>query len=108
MKTVERSNSEVGKALAWALDLAETLQGGDPVSGNRTVVEFHDPGTPTFAQRADALTKMAGGVPIISREGAWDELGWSAPRMERERERFAIQDQDPAIQALNEKAEFLG
>lgn len=108
VKTVERSNSETGKALAWALDLAETLQGGDPVSGNRTVVEFHDPGTPTFAQRADALTKMAGGVPIISREGAWDELGWSAPRMERERERFAIQDQDPAIQALNEKAEFLG
>lgn len=92
VKTVERSNSESGKALAWALDLAERFRTGEWPSGNKTQVEWHDPGTPTFAQRADALQKLAGGVPILSREGAWDEMGWSESRMERERERFKQQE----------------
>lgn len=108
VKTVERSNGESGKALAWALDTAERFRTGEWPAGNRTVVEWHDPGTPTVAQRADALQKMAGGVPILSREGAWDEMGWSEPRMQRERERFEMQDADPAIQALITKAESLG
>lgn len=108
VKSVERSNGESGKALAWAMDLAERFQRGEWPSGNKTQVEWHDPGTPTFAQRADALQKLAGGVPIISREGAWDEMGWTEARMERERTRFELQDADPAVQALMSKAESLG
>lgn len=92
VKTVERSNRESGKALAWALDLSERYRTGGWPEGNRVKVEWHDPGTPTFAQRADALTKMAGGTPVLSREGAWDELGWDQARMERERERFDRQE----------------
>ena len=108
VKTVDRSNGESGKALSWAMDIANRISSGEWQSGNRTQIEYHDPGTPTFAQRADALSKMAGGVPIISREGVWDELGWDQARMERERERFEKQDADPAIQALMSKAESLG
>lgn len=108
VKTVVRSNGESGKALAWALELAERFRGGEWTGGNPTEVDWHDPGTPTYAQRADALQKYAGGVPIISREGAWDEMGWTEARMERERERFEKQDADPAIQALMDKAESLG
>lgn len=108
VKSVERSNGESGKAIAWAMDLAQRFQLNEWPSGNRTMVEWHDPGTPTFAQRADALQKLAGGTPIISREGAWDEMGWTEARMERERVRFEKQDADPAIQALMSKAESLG
>lgn len=108
VKTVERANGETGKALAWAFDLAERLTTGQWPVGNRTIVEWHDPGTPTFAQRADALQKLAGGMPILSREGAWDELGWTEARMERERQRFADQNEDPVLSGLMSKVEGLG
>ena len=103
VKTVERSNTETGKALAWALDLSERFRTGEWVAGNRTVVEHHNPGTPTFAQKADALQKLAGGRPLISREGVWDELGWSEARKERERANFADEASDPLMSEMLEK-----
>lgn len=108
VKTVERSNSEAGKALAWALDLAIRFKTGEWPAGNRVKVEWHDPGTPTFAQRADAIQKLAGGTPILSREGAWDELGWSEARKEQERQRFVDQNDDPVLSGLMDKVEGLG
>ena len=41
---------------------------------------------------------MSGTVPVLSREGAWDELGWSEERKQREREYFAAQHTDPLVQ----------
>lgn len=108
VKTVERSNGEAGRTLAWALDLAERFRTGIWPTGNRVKVEWHDPGTPTFAQRADAIQKLAGGTPILSREGAWDELGWSEARKERERARFIDQDDSPVLTGLSEKVDRLG
>lgn len=108
VKTVERSNSEAGKALAWALDLAGRFSTGEWPTGNRIKVEWHDPGTPTFAQRADAIQKLAGGTPILSREGAWDELGWNEARKEQERQRFIEQNDDPVLNGLMGKVEGLG
>ena len=103
VKTVERSNAEAGKAIAWAFDLAERLRTGNWPEGNRTVTEWHDAGTPTFAQKADALQKLAGGKPLLSREGVWDELGWSEARKERERAFFAQEEADSFMGELMEK-----
>jgi SPP1 Gp6-like portal protein len=88
VKTIERKNATTGNSLAWVLGIARRLQSGEWEDGNRISVEWHDPGTPTFAQKADALQKLAGGIPIISREGSWDALGFSEARKDRERAYF--------------------
>lgn len=103
VKAIERQNSEVGSGLGWVMGLYERFRTGSWPEANRIRVEWHDPATPTFAQRADALQKLAGGVPIISREGAWDELGWSEPRKDRERGYFEREAQDPYLERLNAK-----
>lgn len=46
------------------------------------------PGTPTVAQRADAVTKLysvqdPAGRPLLPREMAWEELGWSPDKIKR-------------------------
>jgi hypothetical protein len=88
VKTIERKNATTGSSLAWVLGIARRIQTGEWQDGNRIAVEWHDPGTPTFSQKADALQKLSGGVPLVSREGAWDEMGWSEARKDRERKYF--------------------
>lgn len=85
VKTTERKNTQEGTILGWALGIAERIKTGEWPQGSRVDVLYHDPGTPTFAQKSDALQKLAGGKSIISREGAWDELGWSEARKDQER-----------------------
>ena len=104
VKTIERKNAEIGGALGWVMGIAERFRTDEWVDANRVHVEWHDPSTPTFAQKADALQKLAGGVPIISRQGAWDELGWSEARKSRELEYFEQETQDPYLGLLEEKA----
>lgn len=104
VKTVERKNAEIGGALGWVMGIAERFRSGDWIDNNRVHVEWHDPSTPTFAQKADALQKLAGGVPIISRQGAWDELGWSEARKSRELAYFEQETHDPYLGLLEEKA----
>lgn len=89
VKNVERKQTTFGDAWGWTIALAHRFQEGDWIEGNRVKIEWHDAGTPTFAQKADALQKLHGGGPIISREGAWDELGWSDARKDREKAYFA-------------------
>ena len=105
VKRVERQNSDTGTSLGWAMALAERFRTGEWENGNQITAEWHDPATPTFAQRADALQKMHGGGPIISREGAWDELGWSDPRKDRERAYFEAESSDPYLERMREKDE---
>lgn len=104
VKTCERKNSEAGMAVSQALAFAGMLMTGSPVHSGLVNVRFHDPATPTFSQRADALQKLAGGVPIISREGAWDELGWDDARKRQEQLYFEEQDRIPGLDALAVKA----
>lgn len=92
VKRVERQNADTGTAIGWALATAERFRTGEWMTGNQVKVEWHDPATPTFAQRADALQKLHGGGAIISREGAWDELGWSDARKDRERAYFDAEE----------------
>lgn len=87
---VEKKAALAGDGWGWVMGLVERFRTGEWVSGSRIKTDWFDAGTPTYSQRADALTKMyANGQGILSREGVWEELGWSDARMERERSRFA-------------------
>ena len=103
VKTVERSNAETGKALSWVIDTATRITSGQWPAGNSVRVEWQDPGTPTFAQRADALQKLAGGKPVLSREGVWDLLGRSEARKQRERDYLEAEETDPLLGGVAEK-----
>ena len=100
VKQIERKNAQTGNAIAWALGIGERIVTGEWPSASKFAVLWHDPGTPTFAQRADALQKLAGGVPIISRQGAWDELGWSEARKDREARYFEEESASSAYLGL--------
>lgn len=100
---VEGKNDNDGDGWAWVQGIAERFRTGSWPLANQIKTEWHDPGTPTFAQKADALQKMHGGGPIVSREGAWDELGWSDARKDREREYFKDEAQDPYLATIAAK-----
>lgn len=100
---VEGKNDNNGDGWAWVQGIAERFRTGAWPLANQIKTEWHDPGTPTFAQKADALQKMHGGGPIVSREGAWDELGWSDARKDRERGYFDDEQMDPYLARLDAK-----
>lgn len=91
---VEDKNEAEGMELGWMGALAYRFAKGEWVEGNRVRADYFDPGTPTFAQRADALTKMRS-VGGISREGMWDELGWTEARKAKERQYLDAENADP-------------
>ena len=96
---VEDKNEAEGMELGWMGALAYRFATGTWVEGNRVRADYFDPGTPTFAQRADALTKMRA-VGGISREGMWDELGWSEARKAKERQYLEAEALDPVTSEL--------
>lgn len=102
VESVEAQNEEVGMTLGWVGALALRFATGQWVEGNRVRVDWHDPATPTVAQRMDALVK-ARSVGVLSREGFWDELGWSEARKAKERVYFEAEEQDPYLRLMGEK-----
>lgn len=99
IRSVEADNVEVGKTLGWAGALALRFSTGDWVQGNRVRVEWHNPATPTIAQRTDAVVKMRQSG-LISLEGAWDEFGWSEARKAKERAYFEAESSDPTLERI--------
>lgn len=87
---VESNNVEVGMTLGWFGALLLRLATGEWVEGNRVAADWFDPSTPTVAQREDALAKRRA-AGVLSREGYWDELGWSEARKAKERAYFAAE-----------------
>lgn len=101
VKNVERKNRDLGDFWGWVLALYERFRTGEWLSQQeRIAVEWSDPATPTLAQKADAIQKMAGGKPILSVQGAWDELNWSEPRKNRERAYLAEEASDPVLSQM--------
>ena len=94
VKLAERKQRAFGDAWAWVAALYERFRTGSWESGNAMRTEWHDAATPTVAARADAIVKLNGGLPILSREGSWDELGWTEARKSTERERFEAESLD--------------
>lgn len=94
---IQRQNAQVGTVLGWTAALALRFADGAWLDGTRIGVEWQDPATPTIAQREDALSKRRA-AGVLSREGYWDELGWSEARKAKEREYLAAEgDTDPEL-----------
>ena len=101
VSNAEEKNAHLGVGLGWTLALYERFRTGDwPEAGKPFAVEWRDPATPTRAEEADAIQKLNGGTPVLSREGSWDEMGWDDPRKDRERAYFLKEAQDPALDRL--------
>lgn len=99
VRSVEAQNTEVGMTLGWTGALAYRFATGRVVEGNRVMADWFDPGTPTVSQREDALAKRRA-AGVLSREGYWDELGWSEARKAKERAYFEAEQLDPLTAAL--------
>jgi hypothetical protein len=101
IKRAERKMSAVGdqlgRVMAYALRIRDKQW---PETGDRIKVEWHDAATPTYAAKVDGIQKLTGGKPILSRQGGWDELGWSDARKEREIKYLAEEASDPLLQQI--------
>ncbi|MDK7179954.1 phage portal protein [Corynebacterium riegelii] len=84
VKQVDRMSRAIGSALAWSLGVAERIRRHAWESDGKISILWHDPGTPTEAQRADALSKKTGGKPVLSVRGALLELGFTQARIDKE------------------------
>jgi hypothetical protein len=71
---------------------------------NQIKTEWYDAGTPTFAQKADALTKLyANGTGVISRGSVQDEMGWSEAKKSRDKAYRDAESQDPYLATIAAK-----
>ena len=103
VSNAEEKNGHLGVGLGWTLAIYERFRTGEwPEAGEPFAVEWRNPATPTRAEEADAIQKLNGGNPVLSREGSWDEMGWNEPRKARERAYFAAEDQDPVLSRLDQ------
>lgn len=97
-RSIEMQNEEVGVTLSWVAAIAIRMAGGAKISGNLIAAIWQNPGTPTVSQREDALSKRRA-AGVLSREGYWDELGWSQTRKDQERAYLDAEMSDPYLDA---------
>lgn len=103
VKRAELKQRQFGDSWARVMSLYLRLRDGEWPDGRSIRTEWYDASTPTVAARTDAVVKLVAS-DILSREGAWDELGWSEARKDRERGYFAAQAADPVLMALAQGA----
>lgn len=83
IKQAERISQVAGYAFGWTLGIAERIRTHTWDDSGGINIVWHDPATPTVAQRADALAKLRG-AGVLSRRGLMTELGWAPQRIEQE------------------------
>lgn len=90
VKSIERDQRALGAQAKETARIAIAMMMGVETARRFDQCEalWHDPGTPTVAQRADAVTKLysvqdPAGRPLLPREMAWEELGWSPDKIKR-------------------------
>jgi hypothetical protein len=90
IKRAERRERAWGGSWEQGMRLVRRIQEGEwnpDLASMETM--WRDPSTPTRAQTADAVMKLAstevGGIPILPLEMAREEIGWSATKRERAR-----------------------
>ena len=101
IKNVENMNLLDGDAWSWVMALHERFRTGKWPARNSIRALWHNPATPTYSQRADAVMKLRA-ARLLSMQGAWDELGWSEDRKKRELDYMAQEANDPVLSAFNE------
>ena len=103
IRNAERANRERADSWGKMAALYERFRTRKWIGVNTVRPEFENPATPTQAERADAMQKLAGGIPLLSRQGVWDEMGWSEPRKDQERRYFAEEDTDQTLGLIRAK-----
>ncbi len=107
VKRAELKQRQYGDAWGRVMAFALRLRDGEWPDGRRIRTEWHDAATPTVAARADAIVKLRA-ENLISREGVWDELGWSEARKQRERDYLEAEALDPLTRALTAEIQSAG
>lgn len=105
VKRCERKQRPFGGSWESAMRLVRRFQtGSEDLEARRLETLWRDPATPTVAQRADAIVKLAstsvGGVPIMPLEMAREELGWSPGKIERAKRLDAEASNDALLTQL--------
>lgn len=103
VKRAELKQRQFGDSWGRVMGLYLRLRDGEWLDGRQVRTEWFDAATPTVAARTDAVVKLMS-TGIVSREGAWDELGWSEARKEKERGYFKAQAADPVLMAIANQA----
>lgn len=98
VKRAERRAHGFGEAWERVMRLALRFVGDDDTAGRRLETVWRDPSTPTYAAKADAVTKLFTSG-IIPREAAREQMGWSS---EYRRHLRALDDDDPAVRYLEQ------
>lgn len=86
VKRAERRQRSFGEAWERVMRLTLLLRDGelDPKAQSLETI-WADASTPTYAEKADAVTKLHG-AGILPTEQAWEDLGYSAEQIERMRQ----------------------
>ena len=106
VKIAERDQVALGAADAEVMRICMRLRDGswDPdLNGLETL--WHDAGTPTVAARADAVVKLysatdSTGRPLLPRQMAMEELGWSPTKIQRALELLREEQRDPYLDVV--------
>jgi hypothetical protein len=96
----EQHMSMDADSLGQVMALYMRFRDGKWPDGNRISVDWFDAATPTYASKTDGIQKLTGGAPILSRQGGWDELGWSDARKAREKDYFDQEATDPTLERI--------
>ena len=101
VKSIERDQRALGNQAKEVARIAMALMQGVDMARKFDQCEalWHDPGTPTVAQRADAVTKLyavsdPSGRPLMPREMAMEELGWGPEKIARAKALLQAEEQE--------------
>lgn len=110
VKSIERDQRTLGVQAVETMRLVALMEGDTAKAERLNDAEalWHDPGTPTVAQRADAVTKLyatadPNGRPLMPRVMAWEELGWGPAKIARAEQ--LLRDEEEAQMDLLMKPE---
>ncbi|MCT1459877.1 phage portal protein [Aestuariimicrobium sp. p3-SID1156] len=96
VKRVENTNLLDGDSWSWVMGLHQEFATGETPARNSIRALWHNPATPTYSQRVDGVLKLKS-AGLVSRRGAWDEMGWSPERKKRELQYMAQEADDPVL-----------
>ena len=113
VKSIERDQRALGDQAVQVCRIAVMMSDvGDIDELDAAQALWYDAGTPTVAQRADAVTKMfaaadANGRSLLPREMAWEELGWGPDKIARAKRLLADEESawmgEPILKPLTDE-----
>lgn len=113
VKSIERDQRTLGRQAVDTLRIvAGMVSGADAMSRfDNAEALWHDPATPTVAQRADAIVKLytatnASGQSLYPREMAMEDLGWSPGKIARAMKLLESEEEGLAYGLLKPEGDY--